>query len=254
MGNLARHDSIVKILMQRKKISVEELAEILSVTPTTIRRDLLELEGKHQVIRPRGYAMLNEDYAATDNHFRTDLFLDEKKRIAQCALEMVNSHSSIFLDSGTTLLEFAKRLNTHTELENISIVTNALDIATALFNNPLISMPGGVLHHYSKSLFGVDTSTYFSNIHADIAFMGTNGILNCPGLTVSTPLLLDIKKNMVASANRIVALSDSSKFMRRGIYTYCPFEKIDTLITVLTPENESAVNHLQEQGVHVIFA
>lgn len=249
MGNLARQDHIMKLLMQKKKMSVEALAVILSVTPTTIRRDLLVLEEKHQITRSRGYAIFCEDYHVQYNGcFRAELFFSEKQRIAKKALEMVKSHSSIFLDSGTTVLEFAKELNLRSDLEDINIVTNALDIAQALYNNNQIFMPGGILHHYSKVLFGIDTASYFKDINADIAFMGTNGLYNTPGLTVSIPHFLDIKKNMVQSTTKVVALADSSKFMCNGIYTYCPYSHLDTLITVETPENERALSRLKERN------
>lgn len=248
MGNLSRQDHIMKLLMQRKKISVEELAAILSVTPTTIRRDLLVLEEKHQITRTRGYAMFNDGYHVQYNgHFRTELFYNEKQQIARKALEMVHSHSSLFLDSGTTLLEFAKELNQRSDFEDINIVTNAIDIAQALYNNNQIFMPGGVLHHYSKVLFGINTAAYFKDINADIAFMGTNGLLNSPGLTVSIPHFLDIKKNMISSASKVVAVADSSKFMCNGIYTYCRYEELDVLITVQTEENEEAIERLGAQ-------
>jgi len=257
MGNLTRQDYIVKLLMQKKKMSVEELASILSVTPTTIRRDLLILEEKHQIVRTRGFALFNENFQKDyDGHLRTELFYNEKQRIAGKALELVSSHSSIFLDSGTTILEFAKELNQCTDLEDINIVTNAIDVAQSLFNVNQIFMPGGVLHHYSKVLFGIDTASYFKDINADIAFMGTNGLLNCPGLTVSIPFFLDIKRNMIRSASKGVALADSSKFMCRGIYTYCEYSEVDVLITVQTPENEAALDRIRNSnpGIDIILA
>lgn len=257
MGNLTRQDQIMKILMQRKKVSVEELAAMLSVTPMTIRRDLLVMEEKHQVNRSRGFALFNEDFPVQySGQLRAELFHMEKQKIAKKALELIRSHTSIFLDSGTTVLEFAKELNLQKNLEDINIVTNAIDVALALSDNNQIFMPGGVLHQYSKVLFGVNTASYFADIHADFAFMGTNGLLDCPGLTVSIPHFLDIKKNMVQSATRVVALVDSSKFVCRGIYTYCEFTKIDILITVKTPDNEEALEKLARDypAMTILFA
>ena len=44
MGNSYRIDRIYNLLLQRNSATVEELAQYFHVTPTTIRRDLLELE------------------------------------------------------------------------------------------------------------------------------------------------------------------------------------------------------------------
>ena len=44
MGNAYRLDQIYNILLKKKSSTVEDLADSFHVTPTTIRRDLLELE------------------------------------------------------------------------------------------------------------------------------------------------------------------------------------------------------------------
>lgn len=255
MGNYNRYDAIMKLLMQHKKISVDTLATKLNVTPTTIRRDLLILEEKRQITRTRGYAHLNENFDfAFDGSIIEDMFKEEKMRIAKKAVELVYHEATIFLDSGSTLLEFAKEINMQPHLSNINIVTHSYDIASTISNNQHISMPGGVVHHSSHSLFGVETADFFSAIHAEVAFMGTNGFCDCPGLTVSLPLMLQTKKNMVKSAQRIVALADSSKFIGRGLYTYCDFSDVDTLITVSTPENKKKIDELRDMGIEIILA
>ena len=122
-----RQDAIMKLLLQKKAVAVDELSKLFSVTPTTIRRDLLELEANHQIRRSRGYAFLNEDYNNDDNRYRIGMFQSEKQRIAKRALQMIDNHYSILLDSGTTILELAKELNVHKELNNSCIITNGPD-------------------------------------------------------------------------------------------------------------------------------
>lgn len=255
MAKQTRHDAILKLLIKQKTLSVNELSDVLKVTPTTIRRDLLVLEEKNQIIRTQGYAHINEEEDFTyDSPIINDIFIGEKKRIAKKAVEMLYLDIAIFLDSGSTLMQLAKEINLRPQLSDINIVTHAYDIAAAISNNRHISMPGGVVHHYSHSVFGIDTAEFYANIQADIAFIGTNGFHDCPGLTVSLPLMLEIKQNMVKSARRIVALADSSKFLSRGTYTFCDFENVDTLITIATPENEEMIDNLRKMGIEIILA
>ena len=86
--------------------------------------------------------------------------------------------------------------------------------------------------------------------------MGTNGLLNSPGLTVSIPHFLDIKKNMINSATKVVGMADSSKFMCNGIYTYCNYEDLNVLITGKTEENEGALERLAGRypGLEIVLA
>lgn len=249
-----RQDAIMKLLIQEKTVAVEELAKLFSVTPTTIRRDLLELEANHQIIRSRGYAFLNEDYNTDDNRYRINMFHSEKQRIAKRAMQMVSSNSSLLLDSGTTILELAKELNVHNEFRNICIITNGLDVALSLSGFSTVSMPPGVVDHYSKTIYGVKTTEFFSGIHADIAFIGSCGILHTNGPTISTPFLLDIKQKMIQVSNKVILLIDSSKFLSSGFYPFCDFNQIDAIITVETGENKESIENLRNDGIEVILA
>ena len=81
-----RQDAIMKLLLQKKAVAVDELSKLFSVTPTTIRRDLLELEANHQIRRSRGYAFLNEDYNNDDNRYRLSSCSSLKSSGSQSAL------------------------------------------------------------------------------------------------------------------------------------------------------------------------
>lgn len=249
-----RQDAIMKLLLQKKTVVVDELSKLFSVTPTTIRRDLLELEANHQIVRARGYAFLSEEYNTDDNRYRIGMFQSEKQRIAKRAAQMISDNSSVLLDSGTTLLELAKELNSHKELTNLCIITNGLDVALSLPNFSTVSMPPGVVHHFSKTIYGVNTTEFFAGIHADIAFIGSCGILHTSGPTISTPFLLDIKQKMVQISNRVVLLIDSSKFLSSGFYPFCDFTEIDTIVTIETEENKEGIDKLREKGIEVILA
>ena len=254
LKNNPRQDAIMKLLIQKKIVSVDELSKMFSVTPTTIRRDLLELEANHQLSRSRGYAYLNENFNNSDNKDRINMFQAEKRRIATCAIQMIHSNSSVLLDSGTTIFELARQLNTHTEMENVCIITNGLDVALSLTNFSTVSMPPGVVHHYSKAIFGVNTTEFFSEIRADITFMGSCGILHTTGPTISTPFLMDIKHKMVEISNKVILLIDSSKFLSSGFYPVCSFRDIDAIITVETEENKDSISQLRNSGIEVILA
>lgn len=100
---------------------------------------------------------------------------------------------------------------------------------------------------------GVDVSEFYQNINTDIAFLGTTGINNCRGLTVSYPLQLSVKQKAAACASKRIAVLDSSKFIKRGIYVFCEFKDIDTLITVETDDNKQQLDHISRQGVEIVL-
>lgn len=248
MGNSYRLDHIYNILLQKKEATVEELADNFHVTPTTIRRDLLELEERKLIYRTRGSAFLLETGLSEAN-----IFMDEKKRIAAAAATYVRNGMSVALDSGSTVRTVAEHLIDGRSIVNLDFVTHSPEIAMLVCKRFNVSIPGGSLTPSSEFMVGVEVEEFYKKINVDVAFLGSTGVYNCAGLTVSYPLQLQVKKYSALCADKRIALLDSSKFSRRGIYVFCEFENIDTLITVQTKENSDQLKRIADLGVELVL-
>lgn len=253
MRNTNRQDHIFALLEQREKMSVSELAEIFQVTETTIRRDLISMESNQQIIRKRGYAILPGRGYSIETH-RRNTFREEKQRIARKAAEFISPNSTLALDSGTTVEMLVNILTEdYQNWRNLFIVTSSLSVATQSCRFFHTSIPGGLILSDEMSVSGVYTTNFFKNITTDIAFLGSTGIMNTHGLTVSYPPMLDIKRAIMACASKRIALLDSSKFVTRGIFNFCSFDELDVLITVETDQNAPALEEIASHGVEVIL-
>jgi DeoR family transcriptional regulator of aga operon len=132
-------------------------------------------------------------------------------------------------DSGTTTTMIARALR---EFENLTIITNAVNIATELSGSSLeVILTGGTLRENSFSLVGPLAEETLKLLNADILFLGMDGFDVHFGL--STPNLLEAKVNrvMMDVAKLSVAVCDSSKFGRRSLCSIAPVSAIDHLIT-----------------------
>ncbi|HWS30302.1 MAG TPA: DeoR/GlpR family DNA-binding transcription regulator [Clostridia bacterium] len=250
MRSSYRLDQIYTLILNRSKISVEELADIFHVTPTTIRRDLIDMEAQGLVRRTRGYAVACEDTARIAS---LDIFREEKRRIAEAAKAFVSNGMSLALDSGSTVQAVSELLVESPDINELDIVTNSLLIALKMCRKFRLSMPGGSVLSGNAALVGVAVDDFFKSINVDLAFLGTTGIYGCNGLTVSYPLHMSVKKNIVACANKRIAVLDSSKFIGRGIFTFCEFSQLDVMITVKTSENEAQLREIEKQGVQLVL-
>ena len=248
MANSYRLDQIYNMLLQEKTVTVEELSNYFHVTPTTVRRDLLELEDRKLIYRTRGAAFLLDNGVS-----ETNIFVEEKKRIAAAAAKYVCPGMSFSLDSGSTITTLAQRLIEDPNLTNVDFVTHSPRVALCLCQRFNVSIPGGSLPANSEFMVGLEVEEFYKKINVDVAFLGSTGVFNCAGLTVSYPLQLPVKKYSALCADKRIALLDSSKFSRRGIYVFCDFKDIDTLITVKTPENESMLSRIADQGVEIVL-
>lgn len=225
-----RRDKIKEIILKKKAVKVSELCEIFKVSDETIRRDLEELERQGLVERNYGGAVLKENIIIPPLVKRFKEHTEEKQKIAAKALEEVKEGDVIFLDAGSTTYHIARLLK---NFKNITVVTNALNVATELANNPNINLfiTGGKLKTDNHSMVGFETVNCIGKYNIDILFLGTGGISLEKGLTTSDIFEAEAKKAMIKSASRVIVVADSSKFGKVAMVSFCTFEDVEKIIT-----------------------
>jgi DeoR family transcriptional regulator of aga operon len=142
---------------------------------------------------------------------------------------MVQEGQVVILDSGTTTTEIARALR---DFHNLTIVTNAVNIATELSGTAVeVILTGGTLRKNSFSLVGPIAEETLHSLSADLLFLGVDGFDVHYGL--STPNLLEAKVNrvMVEISKRTVAVCDSSKFGRRSLSLIAEPSALQAIIT-----------------------
>ena len=111
MALTERQNEILKRLKENKTASVNELAKTLFVSEATIRRDLAEMKSMGLVERSHGGALLPENAEEMSIFFRMEKNANEKERAATKALPYIPSFKSVFIDSSSTALALAERLD-----------------------------------------------------------------------------------------------------------------------------------------------
>ncbi len=250
-----RRMKILKKLSLHDQVFVNELSKEFGVSEVTIRNDLEQLESKNLLIRARGGAMsasqvVSQDLQLGEKH---KLNLQEKIRIGKAAAKLVKDSDTVIIDSGTTTLEVVKNLAT--TLNNVTIISNALNIANQLVSNPNIHLiiPGGVLRKNSLSLIGPIAEKSFKNLYVDKVFLGVDGFDTTQG--ISTPNIEEAYLNqiMIEVAREVIVVTDSSKFLRKSLAFICKLDRIDIVIT------DSGISaddkkRLEDGGIKVIVA
>src|SRR5690242_13842062 len=108
---IERQESIVRMIEQYHRISVEQICEELSVSLATARRDLEVLADQQKIQRVHGGAIaVRQAPPEAPALQRLHDQLDDKQRIGQRAAQLVNEGETIFLGSGTTVQEVARHL------------------------------------------------------------------------------------------------------------------------------------------------
>lgn len=231
-------------------VSVNDLSKQLDVSSVTIRKDLGFLEEKKLLFRAHGSAIPIDPYIE-DRHVqeKEKQYPDEKKRIAQKAAELIVPNDAIIIASGTTVLALAREISTD---ENITVLTSALNVANALLRgkNIEIIQLGGILRKSSASVVGDYAQNMLANFSCSKLFIGVDGIDLGYGLTTTNFMEANLNKCMMEAAQKIIVLTDSSKFGRRGFGKICELDVVDHIITD-SKVSPKIVEELQNRGIEV---
>lgn len=245
-----RRQRILALLQSEGRVVVGNLAQTFGVSQITIRKDLDSLQERGLVQRSHGGALPPASSALFDPTLqeKQQQHAAEKQRIAAAAVSLVSDGSCVMLDSGTTTAAIARGLK---KLSSLTIITNAINIATEFGStNFEVILTGGSLRKNSFSMVGPIAEDVLNEMHADILFLGVDGFDLEIGLT--TPNLLEARVNraMVASAQKVVAVCDSTKFSHRSLSRIVPVTALHQVIT----DNklpESIAEALRNQNVEV---
>ena len=248
-----RRRLIRALVAEHEHCSVAELAARFHVSAVTIRSDLEALEASGVVMRTHGGVLAARDGDEVPLARKRTLHLAEKVRIAQAAAELIQSGDIIILDSGTTTAEIAKCIR-GMRLDSLTVITNALNIATLLVNVPRLRliMPGGVLRSSSLSMSGPQAEVALGALQADRLFLGVDSL--DPEIGLMTPDVHEAQLNaqMIRISRQVVAVTDSSKLLRRNLSVIAPIDEVDLLITDTNADPE-CVAVIRARGVSVLL-
>lgn len=236
MNSYERRNRIIELVNQQESVLVTDLSSAFDVSEVTIRADLRLLEEKGQVMRFHGGAARPPAGQQSEAEIqevvledRYRLAKDPKKRIAQAAAAMVQPGDTLILDSGSTTMLIAEELASH---RDITIITNNLPAAFMLSDNREITLVvcGGTLRHKTRSLHGALAENTLQGISANLMFVGADGFDMHNGITTFNEGY-SISGVMAEAAERVIVVTDASKFGRRGFNQVLPLAKINGIIT-----------------------
>jgi DeoR family fructose operon transcriptional repressor len=91
------------------------------------------------------------------------------------------------------------------------------------------------------------------NFHADIAFLGTNGVDTEIGFTTPDPDEAAVKRKMIANSKETIMIADSSKFGKSCASRFARITDVDRIVTDLGVDNK-VIAKIETEGVEVVFA
>ena len=245
---------IRKHLYSHGPTSVQDLADATGASLATLRRDLATLETDGVIDRSHGGARLARGSSIEVSFdMRETERLSYKRAIADAAYRLIRPHSTIFLDSGTTVLQLARRLRL--DPLPIAVFTNGLAVAQELLAAPRlrVMLLGGQLRADNASVVGPHAESMLDRLHFDQLFMGASAVAT-DGVIYSVDVSeASLNERMLARSAERAVLADSSKFGSIATYAVAPIARASTVISdgQLSMEWRQT---LEKSGVDLIVA
>ena len=246
-----RRAKIETYLQAAEFASLEELAQHVGASVSTVRRDVAELEEGKSIRRTHGGARILQP--KTDEfvfNVRDTHHVPEKESIGEACAALIEPGQNVIIDSGTTCFHVAKHLG-----EKVAqVITNSLPVAHLFSgsNRHEVHVSGGVIYPRLGTLVGPDAVATFSRMHADVAILSGSGIAE-DGIYSSHALIVDIQRAMIAGAAKVIFCIDGTKFERRSTFFLCDFAKVDVVVTD-SGAPAALVATLRARGINVVLA
>ncbi|WP_432842840.1 DeoR/GlpR family DNA-binding transcription regulator [Dactylosporangium sp. CA-092794] len=251
MQRRQRLNQMVAAIVESGSLDVDALADRFAVSAATVRRDLRVLEKQRLVSRSRGGAQPHTSFNDLPLSYKDTQDIGEKRRIARQALAFVDGARVIGTTGGTTLSEFARLL---TDRDGLTVVTNALNLATHLVANPRLRVlaAGGEVRSSSQEAVGPTAEAFMASYNVDVAFIGVDGVDADAGCTNYDPVGARVNAMLCERARTNVVLADATKIGRVALAQVCPTAAVSVLITD-SRAPRAALDRIRAQGCRVLI-
>ncbi|WAH36125.1 DeoR/GlpR family DNA-binding transcription regulator [Alicyclobacillus dauci] len=235
---------------QGGSLSTGEVIERLGVSRETARRDLQEMQQQGLLTKVRGGVVLNQVGNEPSYTSRTVAYIQQKRDIADIAVQFVKDGDTVFVDSGTTLMQFALAL---TKKQRLTVLTNSLPIATLLCEHQVqVYVTGGRLREGDFALTGAIAKSVAGFLYVDKAFIGAGGVTLEHGVTDFHMEEVALRKTVMEKAAHQFLLADSSKYGANAFVKLTDLDAFDAWITDNgLPSDEEM--RLKDAGIRVLM-
>ena len=251
-----RWNRLLELLSESGRLTVEEAAAILSVSPATIRRDFTSLADQQLATRTHGGIVATS--VAYDLPARYRGNGDEPNpRVEEYSAALFEPTEVGGLNVGTTTTAVARALAGRPDLPTsadnpMTIVTNALNIAGELVLRPHLRTIciGGQARRESYELHGPLAERAMSQLHLDTLILGVNAITAAGGAQGRHLDESGINAEMVRRADRVIVVATAEKLETTALARICPIEDVDILV-IDTAADAEAIAAIRDAGVRV---
>lgn len=230
-----RQTYILQQVNLHNKVLSSSLSLDINVSEDTVRRDLLELAEEGKLIKVHGGA-LSRSFSQVHIPSSGVYSQNQKRKIAQKAIGLIGNGMFVLTSGGTTIVEMARMLPTQLRA---TFISGSIPAILEYMDHPNIEviLVGDRISKSSKITVGPEAIAKIRQLKADICFLGTNAIDIQNGVTDNDWEVVQLKKAMIESSQKVICLAIAEKINTFQPIQICELNKIDILVTELSPDD-----------------
>ena len=243
-----RETMILELLTAEHRLEISALAGRVGVSQVTMRKDLDDLERRGLVIREHGCALLR---SSDDVQSRIAYHYEAKRKIAERAAELVDNGDTIMIESGSCCALLADVLVQRRK--DLTILTNSAFIASYIRGKGAVQtiLLGGIYQPEAQVMVGPMVRLCAEGFFVSRFFIGVDGWSARTGFTNQDHMRAQAVRDMAGQAERVVVLTESEKFTRRGVVPLNLPQREGQIVVTSRTVSEEVLAALKEQGIEV---
>ena len=223
-----RRSKLLELVRERGFAALPDLAELLTVSESTVRRDLEALEDAGHAKRTHG-GVFYTGASPKLPHFDQlqPANWDKKRAVARRAAELICDGDTVLLDGGTTTYEVARLLVGRP----LQIVTNSLPVANLFASNATTDLVllGGYVYPRTGVSLGPYANEMLERLNVRRTVLSVAGI-NERGFYNSNLLLVETERAMMKAGEEVIVVADSTKFGHQSLSHLAPLNEASQLV------------------------
>ena len=242
-----------RILTQIYKIghvSVRDLAQDMTVSEATVRRDLHALAANNQLEVVYGGASLPRfsDFSFRSKSLRN---VGAKRVIGRLAATLVSDDEQLLVDSGTTCFEMIQSLKSR---RGLSIIVNSARLALELGQTRGLNviMLGGLYRPDRMDAVGPLATATLDQLRGYLAFIGADGLSMEFGVAASDIESAHLYRLAVCNGRETILLVDHTKFDSASLFKIVDWDFVSRVVTDQRPRSEWT-QFLEGKGIDLIY-
>ena len=230
-----RKDHLVELLYEKEELSIAAIAQLYSISLPSVRRLCAQLEKEGRVIRVHGGI---RSIQAKKSAYKFEIIdtesAEEKAAIAQYAVSLVKNRQSVFLESGTTMKQFALAMAErfkNEELSGVVIFTNSMVNLEILQPVCKVIVVGGLYRPERRDFCGFLSEKLIRSLRFDLCFMGADGIGIESGIMALDTESAHLDELLIKQSEKSVLLCTSEKFSKKSLIPFCSVKDVQLIVT-----------------------